>query len=350
MLYVGTDEGIYRWFPGSPWPIFHSLQDQRIVQLAAAGEGVLAALDGTGQVRESTNNGLDWRLVPRPDDAGRPTRLLLAGSPPRLVLATAGPLALFDRRVGLRIDADESTPAPLALARKWMPSWMSGSAATATARRRRAAVTENPALRGWRALAVPEVELVGALNGFEVLEPGAPGEPWLGAIVGGGLWHSDDQGQTWTRASGPRAEIHCLRRSGNDVVAGTDEGVWTSGDGGQTWTERSAGLEAAPRIRAVALRPGNPRMLLASAAAAGSSGWALYESKDAGATWKHVARGFPVRLDDNPIIDIRHDPADPDCCVAAAESGAMWRTQTDGLWWEPLARLTTPARVLCAVE
>ena len=24
MIYIGTDEGIYRWYPGTPWPIFHA--------------------------------------------------------------------------------------------------------------------------------------------------------------------------------------------------------------------------------------------------------------------------------------------------------------------------------------
>jgi photosystem II stability/assembly factor-like uncharacterized protein len=350
MLYIGTDEGIFRWFPGSPWPIFHSLQNKRVVQLAAASDGVLAALDGSGQVWETTNNGLSWRSIPRPETAGRPTRLILAGFPPRLVLAMAGPLALYDRRVGLRLESDESPPAAVALARKWMPSWMSQRGGTATARRKRAAPAEDRKRHGWRPLKVPEIDLVGSLNGFEVLDSGAGGDPWLGSIVGGGLWRSDDEGQAWSRASASLPDVTCLRRSGKDVIAGTSQGVWSSSDGGQTWNERSAGLEPARRIRAVAMRPGKPQVLLAGVIDHESSVCSLYESKDGGASWKHVARGFPVRLENNSIIDIRHDLADAECCVVAAESGAMWRTQTDGLWWEPLARPMAPARVLCAVE
>jgi photosystem II stability/assembly factor-like uncharacterized protein len=348
MLYLGTDEGIYRWFPGSPWPIFHSLQAKRIQQLVVGNEGVLVALEGTGRIWETTNNGQDWREVPRPDGAGRPARLTLAGSPSRLILATAGPLALFERQVGLRIESDAELPAPVALARKWAPSWLSGGGATATARRKRAARAEDRTQRGWRPLGVPEVDLVGSLSGFDVLDTSSAGEPWFAAAAGG-LWRSEDQGRSWVRSPGPRGEIACLRRSGKTLVAGTNAGVLVSDDGGLNWVDRSSGLEPALRIRALAVKPGNPKLMLAGASAPESNDCVLSESKDGGASWKPVARGFPVRLDGNPIIDIVYDPSDPDCCVVAAESGAMWRTQTDGLWWEPLSRLTTPARALCAV-
>ena len=45
MILIGTDEGIYRWFEGCGWPIFHSLQDRAIVGLASPGAGLLAAID-----------------------------------------------------------------------------------------------------------------------------------------------------------------------------------------------------------------------------------------------------------------------------------------------------------------
>ena len=36
MILIGTDEGIYRWFEGAGWPVFHSLQDRAILGLAYA--------------------------------------------------------------------------------------------------------------------------------------------------------------------------------------------------------------------------------------------------------------------------------------------------------------------------
>ena len=50
MILIGTDEGIYRWFEGCGWPIFHSLQGRSVVALATPGAGVLAAVDRAGEV------------------------------------------------------------------------------------------------------------------------------------------------------------------------------------------------------------------------------------------------------------------------------------------------------------
>ena len=43
MILIGTDKGIYRWFEGSGWPTFHSLQDRAIVSLASPGKRDLEA-------------------------------------------------------------------------------------------------------------------------------------------------------------------------------------------------------------------------------------------------------------------------------------------------------------------
>ena len=31
MILIGTEDGIYRWFEGASWPVFHSLQGRRVV-------------------------------------------------------------------------------------------------------------------------------------------------------------------------------------------------------------------------------------------------------------------------------------------------------------------------------
>src|SRR5207253_977526 len=70
MILIGTDDGIYRWFQGSPWPIYHSLQGRAVVALAAQGGGLLAAADGGGRYWESRDNGINWVEVPLPTWAG----------------------------------------------------------------------------------------------------------------------------------------------------------------------------------------------------------------------------------------------------------------------------------------
>src|SRR5437868_9876488 len=98
MILIGTDEGIYRWFDGCGWPIFHSLQDRAIVSLASPGAGLVAAIDRDGQVFESVNNGQDWQAIPgpTPEGAGTPALLAIWGEPSTIVLATK-PLGLYHR-------------------------------------------------------------------------------------------------------------------------------------------------------------------------------------------------------------------------------------------------------------
>src|SRR5215212_1100148 len=109
MILIGTDGGIYRWFEGGPWPVFHALQDRAIVGLDSPGSGVLAALDGAGQVFESVNNGQDWRTIPLAQGAGSPTALAILDRPAALVLATR-PLGLYRRAVGLAVPVAEEPP------------------------------------------------------------------------------------------------------------------------------------------------------------------------------------------------------------------------------------------------
>src|SRR5439155_13824654 len=113
MIYIGTDDGIYRWFAGGKWPIFHSLQGRAVVDLASPGGGVLVAVDNTGRVSETVDNGQSWRGVAPPRGAGRPTAIALAGAPAELVLATR-PMGLFRRIVG--VEPLDRAPSALAMA------------------------------------------------------------------------------------------------------------------------------------------------------------------------------------------------------------------------------------------
>lgn len=359
MLYIGTDEGIYRWFSGAGWPIFHGLQGRAIVGLASPGGGVLVALDSAAKVWESANNGIDWRSIPLPEGAGRPTSIaLLDGS--EVVVATARPLGLFRRAFGLPSGAD----APRALARaRGMEDRIIGGAMNLAARVRGGTATatlERPPTQsfGWTAMSVPSTgsDLVPTAVR---LVTGHAGTAYA-AVAGAGLWASTDLGASWSRVPGLPDEVHAVRfaSGGKTIAAGTGDGVWISGDGGQTWADSSVGLEKVRQVRALEIKPGDPKSLLAGCAPMGAGEgpvadraglrFALYESKDAGTTWKHVTRGFPEALESDSIVDIRVMPDDPTCAAVALASGEMWSTATDGLWWEPMARQIRGARVLCA--
>lgn len=94
------------------------------------------------------------------------------------------------------------------------------------------------------------------------LEAGADGRVWAGTMPGG-LFHSDDFGQTWRLAESlwrdprrarwmgggneaPGMHSVCLHPhdAGDVVVAVSCGGVWRTRDAGASWTSRSRGLQA----------------------------------------------------------------------------------------------------------
>lgn len=360
MLYLGTDEGIYRWFPGTPWPVFHSLQDRAIVGIASPGGGVLVALDDSARVWESLNNGLGWRSVPLPDGAGRATSLALVNDA-EVVVATGRPMGLYRRPIGLPSVTD--TPPAFARAKK-LEDAVIGRARTLAARVRGGEATatlERPTatqLHGWIPMEIPTAD-AGAVPA-SVRMVTSQGGTIYAAVSGAGLWTSGDLGKSWSRVNGLPDEVYTVRFAGQTIAAGTSDGVWISGDGGQTWADSSAGLEKSRQVRALDIKPADPKVMLAGAAPKGAGEgpvadrgglrFALYESKDAGKTWKHVTRGFPELLESDSIADIRFLPEDPSYAAIALASGEMWSTPTDGLWWEPLARDIRAARALCVTK
>jgi hypothetical protein len=360
MILIGTDEGIYRWFDGCGWPIFHSLQDRAIVSLASPGAGLIAAVDRDGQVMESVNNGQDWQLIPGPQGpaSSTPAMLALWGAPEMIVLATK-PLGLYRRFIGAPLP--RSSPAATSSGALGRARTLAQGATALLAPRRPAGTRETPV---WIPLGTPAVAPGKAASGALVralAEGGGMPTPWFAALRGAGLWRSLDEGTTWQQCPGLPDEVVAIRtvpsRPGT-VIAATAEGCRLSTDNGETWEDRSAGLGNARHVAAIEVKPDNPDILLAGAAprapdAAGAAPveglqFALYESTNGGKTWAQVKRGFPEDIQHDVITDIRYDPVAPENVVVALGSGELWLSRFDRAYWCPLARQTKAARVLCA--
>lgn len=362
MLYIGTDNGIYRWFRGAPWPVFHSLQGKSIVEIASPGRGTLAAIDSAGSLWATANNGLDWSELPLPHGNATPRSLAVVGEGPRerLALTTSGPAGLFVRDLSDSADANGmSGPGPLT---KFETAIYEG--ARSLIQRiggvGSVAVADAPANQNqsaWSALAVPNASAGPSASAIRSLAA-VSSEPtvWFASVPGAGLWRSRDCGSSWSACDGLPREVYTIRSAGGVIVLGTGDGVRISHDVGETWSDASDGLKQAREVRAIDIKPGNPKILLAGAAtvAGGDApggigrGCALYESKDGGKTWNHVKRGFPELLEWDQIADIRFSPGDPDYALVAMASGECWATNVDGAWWEPAARKIQAARCLCA--
>ena len=347
MIYIGTDAGIYRWIKGT-WPIFHSLQGTAVVDLAAADGGVLVAVDAAGRVLETVDNGQNWREVAPPEGVGRPVATAMLGSPSAHVVAAKGG-GLWARPAGVDPSAGGGG---LRAAEGRAAALVNRTLHRATrGRLGEAASAEVARASGWSPLAGPTGQV-------RALAAGPGGSlPYFAAVEGQGLWRSDD-GVAYEHVNGTPAEVYAVRVAGQQVALATSDGCWVSADGGLTFQDMSEGLGASRHVRALDIKPGNPKVMLAGAAPGapgegpvaprGGLQFALYETKDGGKTWGHVKRGFPEVLEYDTIADIRFDPVEPEYAAVALGSGELWSTRSDGLWWEPLARQIKTARVLCA--
>lgn len=144
----------------------------------------------------------------------------------------------------------------------------------------------------------------------------------------GGLYRSDDGAQTWhaLHPNLPRGEgdVNCVRgflEHAEDpgrlvLMTGTRwrdvGGIWTSDDGGQSWTKRLTALfwanaEGRQSGSTLIVHPGSPETLIA----AGQDG--VFRSTDFGQTWTktHAPEGL------NPVL-LWIDPQDPASCWLSA--------------------------------
>ena len=200
MILIGTDEGIYRWFDGCGWPIFHSLQDRTVVGLASPGGGVIVALDRTGDVLESVDNGMSWRVVDLPAGAGRPSAVAVERQTSAVVLA-AKPLAVYKRKVGT-VPPKAPVKSSRALVRH-ARSLADDATALILSRPPRPAVdAKTLALAGWTPLLAPPAPKATIAPEVRVLAVGDGVPSWFAAVSGAGLWKSGDQGKTWTPVQG----------------------------------------------------------------------------------------------------------------------------------------------------
>ncbi len=181
------------------------------------------------------------------------------------------------------------------------------------------------------------------------------------------LFSSHDDGETWSLVPGlfdhahrPRwlpgnggLALHTIVLDPVDpnrmYVAISSGGVYRTDDGGQTWHARNRGIrvvhmpekfpEFGQCVHKIAMHPAKPERLFLQ------NHWGLYRSDDSAANWQDVANGVPS---DFGFAMIMH-PRDPDCVyILPVESDEfrctpegrlrVYRTRNAGASWEPLTR------------
>ena len=170
----------------------------------------------------------------------------------------------------------------------------------------------------------------------------------------GGVYRSDDHGDSWTYLSGDMTSYtaHCVQgiaiaASDPNVVyqgvgfayGNADQGIWKTTDGGLTWTQVKGGVHFSGNDperwggECVAIRPGNDNEIWA-----GSRGDGLWRSPDAGATWTTLGTATFAAAQ---FTSVSLPPAGrADIWVGAsgfAGPGGVWVSVNEGASWTPIA-------------
>ncbi|MEM8493919.1 MAG: hypothetical protein AAF663_00855 [Planctomycetota bacterium] len=74
-----------------------------------------------------------------------------------------------------------------------------------------------------------------------VADPHRADRYWI-ASQGGGVWRSEDRGQTWSQSFADGVTSIDIGPAGNRIVLGARDGVFVSTDSGTTWSDESRGL------------------------------------------------------------------------------------------------------------
>lgn len=163
------------------------------------------------------------------------------------------------------------------------------------------------------------------------------------AIEAGALVTTPDGGRTWTDRpeiapyDTHELAIHPERPDLLRVSAG--DGYWESADAGTSWTSPEDGLDVT-YLRSVAIDPGNPEVVVVSAAShphaaymAGRSDGRLYRREGSG-RWRRVAEGWPdPPATIAPLLAAGRQPGE----LWAADERGVHRSEDGGRTWEAVA-------------
>ncbi len=181
------------------------------------------------------------------------------------------------------------------------------------------------------------------------------------------LFESRDAGETWSLVRGlfdhphrPRwmpgnggLALHTILLDPSDsqrmYVAISSGGVYRTNDGGQTWTAQNRGIRAmflpnknpefGQCIHKIAMHPAHPERLFLQ------NHWGLYRSDDRGDNWKDIANGVPSDFGFVIVVHPRNPewvyiiPVESDEFRCSCDGRLrVYRTRNGGASWEPLSR------------
>jgi photosystem II stability/assembly factor-like uncharacterized protein len=189
----------------------------------------------------------------------------------------------------------------------------------------------------WTRTAFP-AQLAGTLHALEV-DPRSRGT-WYAGIesdnpVVAGVYKTQDGGATWSLLAGLRGRsVWAMAIWPGDaewMVAGTSDGVFLSGDGGASWRRISpeSNRELRPVV-ALAFDPADRKIIYAGTT------HLPWRTRNGGEDWESIHSGM---IDDSDVFSVAVEPGSPDSVFASACSG-VYHSIDGGASWK---RLATPA-------
>ncbi len=216
----------------------------------------------------------------------------------------------------------------------------------------------------WRLIGPFRAGRVSAVAGV----PTQPNVYYIGT-PGGGVWKTDDAGQTWKPISKyiSVASIGAIAVADSDpklVFAGTGEqtqgnGVYRSTDAGATWT--NIGLRETHIITGLVVDPKDPDIIVVGVQGDGTSGdqRGIFRTTDGGKTWRKVL----YKDEHTAVMDLEVAPDDPKILYATTwvtrngrasgagnresktpeQDAAIYRSLDEGATWTQVAGKGLPS-------
>jgi photosystem II stability/assembly factor-like uncharacterized protein len=157
-----------------------------------------------------------------------------------------------------------------------------------------------------------------------------------------GLYISRDGGVTWSAIPIPAvdgsiniSELAVHPQDANTVYVSIPEaGLLKTSDGGQNWAAIGAGLPTIP-ILSLAIDPSNPQNLYAGVGTSESAtgGGGIYKSTDGGQTWQQTSAGMPAEA---LILAIAIDPTNSKVIYAGDNASGVYSSLNGGETWQTL--------------
>ncbi len=159
---------------------------------------------------------------------------------------------------------------------------------------------------------------------------------------GGGVFISEDDGQTWSMLEGMRGRsVRTIAQAAKDpsvLVVAARDGIYRTGDRGQKWERITPAND--PELKgfhSVAIDPRDADVIYVG------THHLPWKTTDAGKTWKLAASKERGMIDDSDIFAIHIDDSDPDTVLMSACSG-IYRSRNASETWTKIQGIPYTSR------